>query len=62
MLKNLVRIVIILIFAILGIMIGEGLNSVFGGASFNFSPVTAIIFTIAASCVIICDTIENKQN
>lgn len=56
MLKNLIRVIIILVAAILGILIGEVLNSFFGGANFSFSPITAIIFSVAASCVIICES------
>ena len=56
MLKNLIRIIIILGAATLGILIGEGLNAYFGGVDYSFSPIVAIVFSLAASCVIICES------
>lgn len=55
MLKIFLRVILILCSAALGLIIGEALNSVFGGVDFNFSPIMAIVFSITAVCVIICE-------
>lgn len=58
--KNAIRVIIVFLCATIGLLAGAYLNSVFGGVDFSFSPVLAIVFALAAVCIIICEALRKK--
>lgn len=60
MLKNTIRVIVVLLCAVIGLLAGAGLDSIFGGVDFNFSPILAVVFALAAVCIIICEAFRKK--
>lgn len=53
--KHLIRFVLVLFAAVVGLIVGAALDSCFGGIPFDLPPVSAIVFAIAAACTLLCD-------